>query len=74
MGGSKTSAHMIGYAVDLFPMNGEFGRFAEFVQQYLDDKDFDQCIIEQSEFSHWLHLGLRNTKNRQRKQTFRMNM
>ena len=48
MGGSKTSAHMIGYAVDLYPMNGEFGRFAKFVQQYLMDKDFDQCILESS--------------------------
>lgn len=51
MGGSKTSAHMIGYAVDLYPMNGEFGRFAEFVQLYLDDKDFDQCILEKSRSS-----------------------
>lgn len=46
VGGSKTSAHMIGYAVDLFPMNGEFERFAEFTQQYIRDQDFDQCILE----------------------------
>ena len=74
MGGSKTSAHMIGYAVDLFPINGEFERFAEFVQQYLWDKDFDQCIIEHSGTSSWLHLGLKDRKNRQRKQMFQMNV
>ena len=51
MGGSKTSAHMIGYAVDLFPINGEFERFAEFVQLYLEGKDFDQCILEKSRSS-----------------------
>ena len=74
MGGSKTSAHMIGYAVDLFPINGEFERFAVFTQLYLEDKDFDQCIIEHSGISSWLHLGLKDRKNRQRKQMFQMNV
>ena len=65
---------MIGYAVDLFPINGEFERFTEFVQQYLRDKDFDQCIVENSGTSSWLHLGLKDRKNRQRKQMFQMNV
>ena len=65
---------MIGYAVDLYPMNWEFERFAVFVQQYLDDKDFDQCILEKSRSSKWLHLGLKDRKNRQRKQMFQMNV
>ena len=65
---------MIGYAVDLYPMNGEFGRFAVFVQQYLDDKNFDQCILEKNGSSNWLHLGLKDRKNRQRKQMFQMNV
>ena len=70
MGGSKTSAHMIGYAVGLYPMNGEFGRFAVFVQQYLDDKNFDQCILEKNGSSNWLHLGLYNQGHIQRKMFF----
>ena len=51
MGGSKTSAHMIGYAVDLYPMNGKYEAFVGFVKDYLRDKAFDQCIVETNSLS-----------------------
>jgi len=46
--GSKTSAHLTGYACDMIPKNGKFNEFIEFLKDYLKDKDFDQCIIEKS--------------------------
>lgn len=70
VGGSKTSSHMLGYAADLFPSNGKFNEFKIFIQQYLKDKSFDQCIIEKSGASQWIHVGLFNNKHQQRKMIF----
>ena len=69
VGGSATSAHMIGYAVDMQPIKRPFKDFVEFVKNYLIDKDFDQLLIEtSSKGSKWVHLGLYNQKGEQRKQ------
>lgn len=37
VGGSKTSAHLKGNAVDLFPVNGNMKEFKQFVVKYLND-------------------------------------
>lgn len=69
VGGSATSAHMIGYAVDMQPIKRPFKDFVEFVKNYLIDKDFDQLLLEySSKGSRWIHLGLYNQKGEQRKQ------
>ena len=70
--GSKTSAHLTGYACDMIPKNGKFNEFVEFLKDYLKDKSFDQCIIEKSPKSKWIHLGLKNLKGLQRKQIFNL--
>lgn len=72
VGGSNTSAHKIGYAVDLYPKNNKFEEFKIFILEYLKDKLFDQCIIEKSGNSEWIHLGLYNNDHIQRKQTFKI--
>lgn len=42
VGGSKTSAHRFGLAVDVVPKNmADFDEFAAFVKDYLKDKDYD---------------------------------
>lgn len=70
VGGSKTSAHMTCNAVDMWPVNNQFWDFKIFIVDYLEDKMFDQCIIEKSGKSQWIHLGLYNNKNEQRQQIF----
>lgn len=71
IGGSVTSVHMIGYAADLWPVNGKFDDFRKFVQEYMKDKKFDQCIIEKnSKGSRWIHIGLYNNVRMQRRQIF----
>ena len=35
VGGSKTSVHVIGYAADLYPINGKMKEFKKFVVDYL---------------------------------------
>ena len=61
---------MLGYAVDLFPMNGEYDAFVEFVKDYLQDKAFDQCIVESNGLSRGLHIGLYYQDHSQRRMQF----
>lgn len=66
VGGVSMSAHTLGYACDLQTKN--FSKFVEFATKWLKDKAFDQCIIEKSGNTTWLHLGIRNNKGEQRRQ------
>ena len=70
VGGSKTSSHMIGYGVDLVPANGKMDVFKKFVVDYMKIHIFDQCIIEKSGKTEWIHIGLYNAKGQQRKMIF----
>lgn len=69
-GGSKTSSHLIGYGVDLIPVNGKTDAFKKFIIDYMKNKMFDQCIIEKSGKTEWVHIGLYNLKGQQRKMIF----
>lgn len=71
VGGVDTSAHMEGWAVDIYPVNNKFEEFKQFIIDYLKDKNFDQVIIERNGCSQWIHLGLWS-KGRQRKQIFKI--
>lgn len=70
--GSKTSAHLTCNAADLWPVNGKFEEFKEFLVKYLEGKQWDQCIIEKSGKSQWIHFGLYNNYERQRRQIFKL--
>lgn len=66
VGGSKTSAHRVGYACDMYPCNGRLSYFQSFLLSYLKDKRFDQMIL----YPTFVHIGLKNQKGEQRKQIF----
>ena len=70
VGGSKTSSHKDGFAVDLKPVNGLIDEFFEFVKKYFIENEipFDQIIDEHSGDKHWVHIGYKNSKGEQRKQ------
>ena len=72
VGGSSTSAHVIGYAADLQPVQGSFEEFKASVIDWLGKSGvkFDQCIIERNKNTQWVHFGLRNRKGQQRGQQF----
>lgn len=71
VGGSKTSAHLIGYAADLVPKNGKMKEFKEFVREWFKYRtDFDQVITESAGYSEWVHVGLYNLQGKQRRQLF----
>lgn len=72
VGGSSTSAHVIGYAADLQPIGDTFENFKAEVLRWLDKSGvkFDQCIIEKSKSAQWVHFGLYNRKGQQRGQQF----
>ena len=70
VGGSKTSSHMIGYGVDLVPANGKMDNFKKFIVDYMKTRMFDQCIVEKSGKTEWVHIGLYNAEGQQRKMIF----
>ena len=74
VGGSKTSAHRIGFAGDIEPENGDMKKFQDFVPNYFKENNipFDQIIREKPRngIASWMHLGLYNNKHEQRKQVF----
>lgn len=74
LGGSKTSAHKKCNAVDLYPLNDKFEEFRVFMRNYLKDKNFDQCIEESSNNgkTRWIHFGLYNNSDKQRRQIFKL--
>ncbi len=68
--GSNTSAHSVGYAADLIPINGQIAKFKSFVQNWLKKSGvvWDQYINEYSGNAQWVHIGLKNRNGQQRKQ------
>lgn len=68
MGGAKTSAHKCGYGVDLIPANNKKMKFFEFMKEYLQDKEFDELILEtNAQGSVWIHFALKSASGKQRK-------
>ena len=74
VGGSKTSSHKTGWAVDIEPRNQRNKEFYEFCKDYLNNNNimFDQLINEKPRngIPSWVHLGLYNSKGEQRHQIF----
>lgn len=76
-GSSPTSAHLVGFAADLVPMNGSITEFKKFVVKWLKDTNvaFDQAILETNgKGKQWIHLGLYNLSMQQRKQILNLNV
>lgn len=69
--GSATSAHCIGYAADLVPLNGRLVEFKRFCREWLRGRAFDQMISEDEDRAgtpRWIHLGYKNRLGGQRRQ------
>lgn len=73
--GAKTSAHSVGYAFDLVPLNGKMAEFKKFCREYFSDHDFDQLISENEDKNgkpQWIHVGYKNVEGKQRKEFLSM--
>lgn len=69
VGGSTTSAHCVGWAADLVPMNGRLLEFKRFARQWLTKRGgFDQMISERENkgIPQWIHIGYKSKNGRQR--------
>ena len=66
VGGSKTSEHMLGYAVDIEPKNQKNLEFFNFVKDYLlsNNIPFSQLINEKpiNGIPSWVHLSINGLK------------
>ena len=68
VGGTKTSAHLTGYALDIVPANNQKDKFFLFFKDYLKDKDFDELLLERGSNGRiWIHFALKSIQGKQRK-------
>ncbi len=75
VGGSKTSAHCIGYAADLVPANGRLAEFKQFCRDWIKGRPFDQMISEDENAAgvpRWIHIGYKDQHGGQRRQLLSM--
>lgn len=74
VGGVDGSAHTLGNAADLVPVNGRQAEFERFLKSWLKGKKFDQAIWEQSKSSggRWVHFSLYSNKGEQRCRCFNL--
>ena len=72
--GVQRSAHKLGYAADIRPSNGQMERFKKKVVEWVQDKKFDQCILESSGGTQWVHISLYNQDGEQRCDVFQLNV
>lgn len=64
VGGSDTSNHKLGCAVDIIPAKASFKQVYDYVTTYLD---YDECFIETNKQGvKWLHLAYRKNNNRKK--------
>ena len=76
VGGVKTSAHVLGYAADLIPVNGMQDEFEKFMSEVFSKKGYayDQIIVEESKSARWVHVGYKKADGSQRRQCFKLNV
>lgn len=72
VGGVPNSCHQLGWAADLQPVNGKFKEFKAFIVKYLQDKVFDEAILESNKKTEWVHIQLYSPKGYQRRKIFSM--
>lgn len=76
VGGVKTSAHVLGYAADIVPVNGMQDEFEKFMSEVFARKGYayDQIIVEESKSARWVHVGYKKADGSQRRQCFKLNV
>lgn len=75
VGGSASSAHCVGLAFDLVPLNGRLAEFKAFCREWLRGRAFDQLISEDENAAgvpRWIHIGYKNRQGGQRRQMLSM--
>lgn len=69
--GAATSAHCLGFAADIVPVNGRRAEFKKFCREWIKGRAFDQLISEDEDTAGvpaWMHVGYKNQQSGQRRQ------
>lgn len=76
VGGSSTSAHLIGYAADITCPLMAFSKFVNYVKDWVKKNNikFDQILVETEKATgkQWLHVAIYNRSHQQRCQILNM--
>jgi len=71
-GGSTTSQHLKGMAVDMSFTGYSRKEHINIAKWIVQNVPYDQCLLEFTARSHWIHLSFDHTKSSQRYQHFTM--
>lgn len=67
VGGVKSSQHLKGQAADIQPLDYSLiDKFIAFVKEWCKHNEYDQCIIEMSKRSKWVHISYNEAFNRKK--------
>ena len=71
VGGSKTSAHRLGYAADIHMDNISYKTLQQVLLDFCKARGiaYDQIFSETDGYSEWVHVGLKNQTYEQRMQS-----
>lgn len=75
LGGVSTSAHKLGLAADIQPINDTMEKFLQVMENFLKDNPklaYDEIIIEKSKTATWIHVAVRSISGKQRKKHFEL--
>lgn len=61
--GADNSNHKYGCAADIIPLKATFRQVYDFI---VNNLDYDECFIEQSNGKKWLHVAYRKGNNRRK--------
>lgn len=61
--GAINSNHKYGCAADIIPLKATFRQVYDFI---INNLDYDECFIEQSNGKKWLHIAYRKGNNRKK--------
>lgn len=71
-GGSTTSQHLKGMAVDMSFTGYTRSEHIDIAKWIVQNVPYDQCLLEFTANSHWIHISFDHTKQAQRYQHFTM--
>jgi len=71
VGGSKTSAHRVGYAADIHVSGVTYKTLRDIIVGFCKDCGikYDQIFSECDAYSQWVHIGYKNQQGEQRMQS-----
>lgn len=74
LNGVNKSAHKVGFAADLQPIDDTMDNFVDAWNRFIEEKKpkFDEILIEKSKSQTWVHAAIKSIDGKQRQKNFEL--